>query len=173
MTVSELNRTASQAGWPSPGTLKALNTINNSEWLGNAVQLIFAKSPTEDSPNKKLESLVDAIEKLTKDVFIDANHAKADLGMVLLGNQIGKIDALIVLGMRAGDSELEKMVPVLRSWIKAIFLAQTAPGNKLHEQMSWIIADRPSLSAKVDSMTSSELAVFVGRAKDAYLIFSE
>jgi WD40 repeat protein len=94
LTVSELNRTASQAGWPSPGTLKALNTINNSEWLGNAVQLIFAKSPTEDSRNKKLESLVDAIEKLTNDVFIDANHAKADLGMVLLGNQIGKIDVL-------------------------------------------------------------------------------
>jgi hypothetical protein len=173
LTLLELSRAASRAGWPSLSTMENITTINSSEWLGNAVQLIFAKAPTEGFRNKELEALVATIESLSKEVFLDAARAKADVGMVFLGNQIGKVDALLVLGMRAGDSELDKLVPICRPFIKAIFLAHLAPGNQLQEQLSWIIADNPGLSSKVDSMTSSELAVFVGRAKDAYLIVSK
>jgi hypothetical protein len=96
-TLAELNRTASQAGWPSSGTLNNLNIINSSEWLGDAVSTFFAKAPGEDVRNKSLNSLVAEIENLAKEIFIEANHAKADLGMVLLGNQIGKIEVLLRL----------------------------------------------------------------------------
>jgi hypothetical protein len=172
-TLSDLNSLASKAGWPSRGTLEMLSTLNGLEWLCRAVQVIFAKAPSKDFRDRELQSLSDEIEGLAKKVFIEADGARADIGMVFLGNQIGKLDALLVLGMQAGESELDKLVTVCRGWIKAIFLAHLAFGSGLQERVSWIISFNPGLSSKVDSMTSSELAVFVGRAKDGYLMVSD
>jgi len=169
-TLSELRRTASDAGWPSPGTIGNLTRINGPEQLIAAVHSIFSKAETEEIQKRELESLVSAIENLTKDVFIDAHRANADLGMLFLGGQIGKIDAILILGIHAGEPELDKLVPACRGFIRAIFLAYLAPDVELKEQVSWIIADSPNLGAKVDSMTSAELAMFVSRAKNGYLL---
>ncbi len=172
-TLLKLNRTASRAGWPTPTTMKKVNKLNSSEQVGGAIAQIFANADAKHHQEKELESLAAEIERLSRDVLSDAHNAKADLGLVFLGNQIGKIDALLALGMGGGGSELEKLVIPCRDFIKAIFLAYMAPEFKLQEHLSWIIADHPNLSTKVDSMTAAEIAMFVGRSKDAYLMDSK
>jgi len=167
--LSEIEQYASSVGWPSESFLYNFRRIVSPASLVRSLNRIKTDG---DSARRELElkRLCDEIDEITHLLFQEGRQhglSMADLGLVFLGNQIGKTEQLISIGSIAKQED--KIIGSCRTWIGIIARAQLHPEYKLEERLRHIWEEYPNVYARFESLSLAEMSVLIGRIKSQFL----
>lgn len=169
----ELEQYASRVGWPSESFFHNFKRIVSPDSL---LMVLSRVNADDDSArrNSELVRLRDEIEEAGSLLFLEGRHhglSTADLGLVFVGNQIGKTEQLISIGLAA--EQVDKIIDPCRTWIGTLARAQLHPEFKIAEELRPIWAEYPNIYARFESLRLEEMSALIGRIKSQFLAVTD